>query len=113
MHAVYVCDFAIMPRGDIVCTQAFGFFQKRSEFNFAVAKHVGVGGSACFVFGKEVRKHTIHIFLGEIDGVIRNIEYGANTAHVGEIVFGGATPVFVRFVPILHKKPHDVIALLF
>ena len=102
-----------MPRCDIVRAQAFGFFQKRTEFDFSIAKHVGVGGSARLVFGKEIGKNSVHIFFGEIDGIIGNIQHGTNPAHVRVIVFGGAAAVLVVFFPVEHKQPDNVIALLF
>ena len=102
-----------MPRGDVVRAELFRFAKKRTEFDFAVAKHVRVGRSARGILGKEVGKHAIEIFFGEVYGEIGDVDGGAHLAHVGVIVGGGAYAVFVGFFPIAHEKTDHVIALLF
>ena len=59
-----------MPRRDIVRPQLFRLFQERAEFNFTVAKNVGVGGATSLIFGKKIGKHPIHVLLGKIYGVV-------------------------------------------
>ena len=113
MHAVFVGNFAVMSRGDIIGAELFRFAKKRSELDFAVAEHVRVRRSSRGVFGKKVRKNAVEVFFGEIYGVIGNIDDCAHFAHVCVIVGGGTHAVFVGFFPVAHKQPDDVIALLF
>ena len=113
MYAVLVGDFTIMPRRDIIRAQLLCFLQEGAELNFTVAKNVGVRGAPCLVFRKEIGKDPIHVFLGEIDGVIGDVEYGANAPYVGVILFGGTASVFIILFPVEHKQPDDVVTLLF
>ena len=104
---------AVMTCGDIVRAQLARMFGKRGELYFAVAKHVGIGRSALFVFFQKVSEHPVVVFPRKIHPVIWNIQHAAYAAHVVKIFVGGAGSVLAFFHPIAHKKPDHLVALLF
>ena len=111
--AVFVLDTAIMSGRDEVGAQLHGAIAEDAEFYFAVTKDVRVGRATFFIFVNEMQKNVVPIFVRKIDRIIRDIEAVANAANVRIILFGSATTVVVRFFPIVHEHPDDVIALLF
>ena len=108
-----VRDAAVMARRDIVRAQLLCILLEGAELYFAVAQHVGVGRPARAVLRKEIGKDALHVLARKVDGIVGDIEKAADAADVLEVLLGGTGAVFVRFLPVAHEEPDDVIALLF
>ena len=63
VDTVFMRNFAIVSRGDIICAQLFGLFEKGAEFDFPVAEHVGIRRSARLVFGEKIGKDSVEILF--------------------------------------------------
>ena len=100
-----------MTGGQLLRAQRHGEIEKRRELDLAVAQNVRIGRSASFVFGKKMRKHAVHIFLGIVDRIIRNADRIADVSDVRPILLTGADAVFVLFFPVVHKYADDVVSL--
>ena len=111
--AVLFQHVAVVSRRDKVGVKVFGVLCKRAEFDFPVAQDVGVRREPAFIVIDKLPENVIPVFLGQIDGVIRYVEFPRDGAHVVVVVKSGTATAFVFFNPVSHEQPDDVVALLF
>ena len=97
---------------DVVGTKRLCILQKWAKLDFAVAKHVGVGGATAFVLIQKVAKNAILVLLGKVNGVVWYAKFVGNALYVFEILLGSTTTVFVVLFPVVHKQCYYVVTLL-
>ncbi len=113
MRVSVVTDSTIMPRGNIVRPEFSCKIRKWSEFDLAIAKHVGIGRATFFVFLNEELEYVVHILLGEIDGIIRYADFVAHVLNVRPILLTRTATVGIGLLPVGHIKSDNVKTLLF
>src|SRR5688500_12836707 len=82
-----------------------------TEFDFAVAEHVGIGRATAAIFLEEVTEHALAIFAREAYLVQWDAQLFTNASGV-LIVLGGRAVAGLVLVPIAHEQPLDCVALL-
>ena len=113
MSIAVVSYSAIVSRRDIIRAEFAREIRKRSELDFAIAKHVGVRRSALLVLVDEKFENVVHILLGKIHRVIRDIDFVANISNVRPVLLARTATAKVCFFPVGHIKSDNVKTLLF
>ena len=102
----------VMPGGNVVCPHLHGLIEKRLEFDFGVAKDVGVRGAACGILPQEVGKHPFFVLFGEVDGFQINADDVRGACGINEILAARTVFAVVIVLPVFHKEAGDVVTLL-
>ena len=110
--AVDFTHLRVMPGGNVVCPHLHGLIEKRLEFDFGVAKDVGVRGAACGILPQEVGKHPFFVLFGEVDGFQINADDVRGACGINEILAARTVFAVVIVLPVFHKEAGDVVTLL-
>ena len=103
--AVIFQHVAVMPRRDEVGVKVFGVLCKRAEFDFPVAQDVGVRREPAFIVIDKLPENVIPVFLGQIDGIIRYVEFPRDGAHVVIVVKSVQQPLSSSSTQFLMNSP--------
>ncbi|MNV84359.1 hypothetical protein D3C71_1782250 [compost metagenome] len=102
-----------MPGCDIIGAKLQRLVQEFAELDLPVAHNVGIRRASRFVFIEKVSKHLVIVSFLKIYGIVRNINLLAYAADILGVGFRRAHTELVSVIPVLHKNPDHVIALLF
>jgi len=86
------CDVAsaVMPCGDGVGTQPGSGLNKGIKLDFAVAKDIRIGGTAFFVFRKEVFHHAVFVGIAQVDHMKFYVQFSGYQFGHQHVIFIGA-----------------------
>ena len=99
----------IVSRGNKISTQFESLFQEDIEFDFAVAKDIGIGRTPPLILGKHVIDNSFAVIGREVNDMQRNIETFGHQLGKNTIVVGMAFPGLQESLNTVRSESKDIV----
>ena len=101
---------ALVAGREAVAAESTHVLETHTEFDFAIAEHVGVRRAARTILGQKIVEYPLSIFVGEVDAVQGDAEFAAY--RTGVLIISCDRAVAVIFAPIGHEETLHLMPLL-